>query len=51
MLALIAFVCFLLAAFGVDVGKIELIPTGLAFIALALLFGNWPMGLITTRNQ
>jgi len=39
MLALLAFVCFILAAFGKGtLGPIILVPLGLAFLAIHLLF-------------
>lgn len=39
MFALIALICFVLALFGVDLGRIDLVILGLAFVALHLLFG------------
>lgn len=43
MLAIAAFVCFILAAFKVSIGTVNLVDIGLAFLALALLFGGWPI--------
>jgi hypothetical protein len=40
ILILIAVVCFVLAAVGVDVGRIALTPLGLAFGFAGLLVGN-----------
>lgn len=42
MFALIALICFILAAFDVDLGGISLIAVGLAFIALHLMWGWTP---------
>lgn len=50
MLAAIALVIFVLAAFGVKVESFNLAYMGLAFLAAALLFGNWPIGLWTRRE-
>lgn len=36
-LVLIAFVCFLLAALGVPLGPLSLLPLGLAFLAASKL--------------
>lgn len=44
MLALIALVLFVLAAFGVSFDAFNLVWMGLAFLAAAFLFGNWPLG-------
>jgi hypothetical protein len=52
MFALIAFVLFILTAFDVDLfDKINEGYLGLAFLALALLLGDWPIGLIRSRNS
>ena len=42
MFALLAFVCFLLAAFDVHLGSVSLIAIGLAFVALHLLWAWTP---------
>lgn len=46
MAAIIALVIFILAVFDVSPGGIDMIALGLAFLALALLIGNWPLGTI-----
>ena len=40
ILTLIAIVCFVLAAIGVDLGRIALTPLGLAFGFAGILLGN-----------
>jgi hypothetical protein len=47
ILLIIAVVIFLVAAFGVDVRGLALIPLGLAFVAAAFLV---PEGLISLRR-
>lgn len=37
MMAIIALVCFILAAFSVHLGSLNLVALGLAFLALALI--------------
>lgn len=49
MLALLALLCFVVALFGGSLAGIDLVTLGLAFIAAAMLFGNWPMGYVTAR--
>lgn len=44
MFAILATLCFLLAVFGASVAGLNLIALGLAFLALALLVGSWPIG-------
>ncbi len=39
----VAFICFVLAAFGVKTGKISTVALGLAFWVLALLVGTMHM--------
>lgn len=39
VLLVVAVVCFVLAAFGVALGNVALVPLGLAFFAGAFLFG------------
>lgn len=52
MAALIGLILFVLAAFGVTFGKINIVDLGLACLALHLLVGLWPFGTITlTRRQ
>jgi hypothetical protein len=45
ILLLVAVVLFLLAAFGIDLGQISLIPLGLAFFAGAFLVSEGGFGL------
>ena len=40
ILILVAIVCFVLAALGVDLGRVALTPLGLAFGFAGLLVGN-----------
>lgn len=40
MFALIALICFVLALFNVDLGQVNLVTLGLAFLALHLLLGG-----------
>ena len=40
ILLIVAIVCFLLAAFQVDLGQLNLQPLGLAFFAAAFLVGD-----------
>ena len=42
MFALVALVLFALAAFGVDFKAVEIVPLGLAFLALHLIFDFRP---------
>lgn len=39
-------ILFVLAAFRVDFEAFELVPMGLAFVALHLIVGNWPLGYV-----
>lgn len=50
MFAALATLCFLLALFHAAV-PVDLVVLGFAFIGLALLFGNWPIGAIMARRQ
>lgn len=50
MFAVIALILFMLAAFGVEFGTVNIVDLGLAFLALALLFGNWPVGAVFRRQ-
>ena len=45
ILLLVAVVCFVLAAFGVSLGTIGLVPLGLAFFAGAFLLGDGGLSL------
>ena len=45
MAAIIALVLFVLAAFGVKFDAVNIVYLGAAFVALALLIGNWPIGV------
>lgn len=50
MFAVLAAICFIFAAFRFNpTDKMDLVALGLFFLALALLFGNWPMGYFTRR--
>ena len=50
MAAIFAFVCFLLAALKIEpFDSVAMLPLGLMFLALALLVGNWPLGVIGRR--
>lgn len=40
ILLIVAIICFVLAAIGVGVGDISLVPLGLAFLAAAFLVGD-----------
>lgn len=44
MFAILALVLFVLAAFRVDFEAFELVPMGLALVAVHLIVGNWPLG-------
>lgn len=43
MFAIAALVCFVLAAFGVSFGPADALAVGLAFVAVHLLVGRWPL--------
>jgi hypothetical protein len=47
ILLLVAVVIFVLAAFGVSLGTVSLVPLGLAFLAAAFLVGEGGFGLRT----
>lgn len=47
ILLIVAVVCFVLAAVGVGVGDISLLPLGLAFFAAAFLVGDGGLRLGT----
>jgi len=49
MFPFLALLCFLLALFGAHVGTLDLVLLGWVFVALALLVGNWPVGLAVER--
>jgi hypothetical protein len=45
MLAILALICFVLAAFGTAaIGAVLLLPLGLAFLAAHFILGGWPWG-------
>ena len=44
LLIILALVCFLVAAFGVNAGRVNLTALGLAFMAMAAIIGS---GVIT----
>jgi hypothetical protein len=47
ILLIVAIVCFVLAAIGVAVGDVNLVPLGLAFFAGAFLVGDGGLGIRT----
>ncbi len=47
ILLIVAIICFVLAAVGVALGEISLVPLGLAFLAGAFLFGEGGLKLRT----
>jgi hypothetical protein len=52
MAPLAALICFILACLRVEpFDTVRMMPLGLAFVALALLIGNWPVGVIIARRQ
>lgn len=51
MCALIACIMLTLYAFGINPDSFHLGWLGLAVLALALVVGNWPLGLIVTRRD
>ncbi len=51
MAALIALVLFILAAFGVNFDALDIVDLGLAFVALHLLIGAWPLNLVGFRRS
>jgi len=48
MFPFLALLCFLLALFGVHL-SVDLVILGFVFVALSLLFGNWPVGIVLDR--
>ena len=43
VLLIVAFACFLLAAFSVSLGVVQLVPLGLTFMTAAMMAGaGWP---------
>lgn len=44
ILVMLAFVCFLLATFGVDVDNVRFVPLGLTFLTASMLVGAGFMG-------
>lgn len=52
MAALIALILFVLASFGLKFDSFNIVWMGLAFLALAMIVGNWPFGyIIHGRNR
>jgi hypothetical protein len=47
ILLILAVICFVLAAIGVNLGDINLVPLGLAFFAGAFLLGDGGINLRT----
>jgi len=47
ILLIVAIVCFVLAAIGIGLGDIGLVPLGLAFFAAAFLVGDGGLNLRT----
>jgi hypothetical protein len=47
ILLIVAIISFVLAAVGMSVGTIGLVPLGLAFLAAAFLFGDGGLSLRT----
>ncbi|MDQ3691549.1 MAG: hypothetical protein M3406_16260 [Chloroflexota bacterium] len=45
ILLIVAVICFVLAAVGVGLGEISLVPLGLAFFAAAFLVGDGGLNL------
>jgi hypothetical protein len=51
MAAIAAMICFIFACFKIEpFDKVEMLPLGLFFLALALLVGNWPVGYVGRRQ-
>lgn len=46
MFAIVAALLFILAAFGVHMGEVDLVALGLCAMAIHLLVGTWPWGAI-----
>ncbi len=50
MFAILAAIAFGLATFGPNsIGPIELVPLGLLFVAVHLVVGAWPSGIVFRR--
>lgn len=43
MFAIVAALLFILAAFGVAIGTVNLVALGLCAVAIHLLVGTWPL--------
>lgn len=41
--AILAFICFFLTLIGISVENIDLMVLGWCFLALAFVFGHWPV--------
>lgn len=51
MFAILAAIVFALATFGPNsIGVVELIPLGLAFVAVHLVAGAWPINFVHPRQ-
>lgn len=51
ILAIVALVIFVLAAFNVTIGTVTLVPLGLAFLTAALIVGiSLPAGALALRR-
>lgn len=51
MFAIIAALLFILAAFNVHMGEVNLVALGLCAVAIHLLIGNWPLGTIQINRR
>jgi hypothetical protein len=51
MIAVVALICFVLALFDVNLGGVELVTLGLAFVAAHLAFGSMVPALPATRGR
>lgn len=46
MFALIALILFVLAAFGVALGSLNVVALGLASLTVHFIIGGWPFGVL-----
>lgn len=51
MFAIIAALLFILAAFGVALGTVNLVALGLCAVAIHLLIGTWPLSSKIVRRN
>lgn len=51
MFAIVAALLFILAAFNVQLGAMNLIALGLCALAIHLLIGSWPFGAIQLTRK